>query len=913
MIPRKTLFGAILFLGAIAFRTHATGVTGCADAGLAAASSDSICYEDTINLSLTGYVATVFQWQSYNGSTWANETGPGSNTPSYDVVPAVSKQYRAIVGDVGCPDDTSNIVVVTVGVMAVPTGTGGTRCGAGTVMLQATPPPGLQINWYATASGPGQPLFMGTTFTTPVITATTTYYAASLSGGVTPVLLTENFESGTTLPAGWSATGLWHITGACSTGSPPNPTKWAYYGVDGQCDFDFPAGQANTGDLTSPVIPIPGAAQSAELRFRFVYDGENGTPPTGYDNASLRISQNGGPFTQVLAITGPNTPTNVWTLATVSLGPYIGSNIQLQWNFATVDGVLNNYLGLQIDSIIISVEGACESPRIPVTATVTPSTPISISGDSALCLGQSTVLTVTSANPNYMYTWSPATGLSATTGAMVTANPTMPITYTVLADDGTCGALDTVFVDVGPTSVSGSATVSTDTICFGTNTTLFTIGSVGTIQWQSNSGSGWVNETGPGSDSSQYTVSPPVSTNYWAVVTSGGCDPDTTVMLHVEVITVNDPVTVNDTICGPGPVNLTASGMGALYWYSSPTGGSPIDTGVVYSANISSTTTYYVEAISGGGSISVGPPNNGFGNQNSNTPNNFGLQFDVTQQITLERVYIYSQTAGNLTINLRAVQNGTILNTITVPINAFVAHYPINLGWSIGPGAGYRLEAGPGSPSLYYNSSGATYPYTFANAPVSITGFLNPAPSTGGTYYYFYDWVVNPGCKSSRIPVSGVVLTPPPVPTITVAGNQFTSSSATNNQWYLNGTAISGATGQVYVAGGPGSYTVVVTDPNGCSSESLPVVFTAVEEANASRGVVVYPNPAGDKVQVRYERPVEGALSLLTLEGKVVAGATVEAGDRMTELNLEDLPAGMYVIRIVGQEGSWVTRFARLK
>jgi hypothetical protein len=287
------------------------------------------------------------------------------------------------------------------------------------------------------------------------------------------------------------------------------------------------------------------------------------------------------------------------------------------------------------------------------------------------------------------------------------------------------------------------------------------------------------------------------------------------------------------------------------------------------------------------------------------------LQFDVLQQITLERVYIYTQSAGNLTVTLRAVQNGPVLHTLTVPVNAFVAHYPINLGWTISPGTGYRLEAAPGGPNLYYNTSGATYPYTFPNAPVSITGFLNPGPGTGGTYYYFYDWVVNTGCASVRVPVTGVVLPAPPVPTIMQAGNQLTSSSATNNQWYLNGNPIPGATGQVYFATGPGSYTVVVTDPsNGCTSESLPVLITSVgEQAAAVFGL--FPNPATDRLVLRFEEPSAGELAVYAADGKRVLRQEIRAADRQVEWPLHGWPAGLYNVTFTGTSGSFSARFAK--
>jgi hypothetical protein len=57
---------------------------------------------------------------------------------------------------------------------------GAESCDAGTLTLEATPSAGT-INWFAAASG-GSSLFTGTSFTTPSISVTTTYYAEVANG-----------------------------------------------------------------------------------------------------------------------------------------------------------------------------------------------------------------------------------------------------------------------------------------------------------------------------------------------------------------------------------------------------------------------------------------------------------------------------------------------------------------------------------------------------------------------------------------------------------------------------------------------------------------------------------------------------------------------------------------------------------
>ena len=74
-----------------------------------------------------------------------------------------------------------------------------------------------------------------------------------------------------------------------------------------------------------------------------------------------------------------------------------------------------------------------------------------------MCPGGSIILTATGGGGDgiYTYTWSPATGLSATTGISVTATPAVSTTYTVVIHDacGTPQAQDSVPVVVYPNPV----------------------------------------------------------------------------------------------------------------------------------------------------------------------------------------------------------------------------------------------------------------------------------------------------------------------------------------------------------------------------------------------------------------------------------------------------------------------------
>jgi len=864
----------------------------CSDAGTASATVDSICPNGITTLTLANYIGSI-QWQSFNGSAWVNEVGVGSTTDNYAVTPAATKDYRAVVTATGCAPDTSNIITITVGVSA-PVTQGASRCGYGPVTLNAV---GNGIfKWYDSPTS-STPLSTGQAFTTNVSATTTFYCAAATSTG-----------------------------GASTTPMPPQASTFS----SNARGYFFTA----PSDFTITGLFVPG--NNGTLQNIAVIRFDNNLPPPVYATTTnafttLYVTQN-NPATGVIAVNIPVLAGEViGVLAT--RGPGDVNSYAPSPATTTINGttVTITRMGMQfplattlpqdiwqetggsISRLEITYETGCEGPRTPTVATVVPAPPATITANPpALCSGQSSTLTAISNNPNYNYTWSPSIGLSSTTGSSVTASPVVPTTYTLVSDDGLCGYIDSLFIDVGPASVVGVAAISTDTICLGSNATLFLTGNTGNIQWQSNTGSGWVNETGAGSTTGQYLVSPTTNIQYRAVVTSGGCASVTSGTLDLTVLAVTDPVTVNDTICGSGTVNLVANGVGVLDWYANPTGGNSINVGSTYSPNIGTTTTYYVEA-SAGGTYNVGPANTSIGTQFPVTGTDWGLTFDVTQTVSLDRVYISpGGTSGPITINMRSGIGGTILNTKTVNVIAFSGLQPITLGWTINPGNGYTLELAANSAPLYYNSFGASYPYTFPGSSVTVTGFFNPNPSTTNFYYFFYNWQITEGCKSNRVPVTGVVNANPAVPIINTNGTVLSSTSLTGNQWYLNGNPITGATGISHdmALTGAGLYTVVVTAPNGCSTSSLPYLYSSIGENFAQAGISVYPNPANETMNIDFMTDMGSSeLVIYNKIGSVVARYQLESSK-----NKIDLPfaPGTYSMELRTRNAVYFDRLIKL-
>ncbi len=115
---------------------------------------------------------------------------------------------------------------------------------------------------------------------------------------------------------------------------------------------------------------------------------------------------------------------------------------------------------------------------------------LSIEGDTIICAGESTVLSVAGASA---YTWSPVLGLSAATGAIVTAKPLSTSTYTITGTDNYSGCsntkLVTVTVNPKPVAIFGSTTVCKGTSTQFTDTSTTSPGSINAWAWDFGDGS----------------------------------------------------------------------------------------------------------------------------------------------------------------------------------------------------------------------------------------------------------------------------------------------------------------------------------------------------------------------------------------------------------------------------------------
>jgi hypothetical protein len=166
--------------------------------------------------------------------------------------------------------------------------------------------------------------------------------------GTIPGTVSYDFNTG--LPPGWTANSLWHITSSCNTSGSCDSGTFAYFGQDSSCTFI--EGQTSSGSLTSPLIAVP-PSPNAKLEFCYRYQGEGGQP---YDAAHVKV--NGTTVFDASAA-----PSNSWTNKSISLASFAGQQVKVEFFFNTVDSIINDSLGFQVDGVKISGEVADCTPK----------------------------------------------------------------------------------------------------------------------------------------------------------------------------------------------------------------------------------------------------------------------------------------------------------------------------------------------------------------------------------------------------------------------------------------------------------------------------------------------------------------------------------------------------------------------
>jgi hypothetical protein len=182
---------------------------------------------------------------------------------------------------------------------------------------------------------------------------------------------------------------------------------------------------------------------------------------------------------------------------------------------------------------------------------------------------------------------------------------------------------------------------------------------------------------------------------------------------------------------------------------------------------------------------------------------------------------------------------------------------------------------------------------------VIVNGLCTPVTSTHATLY------VNPIPTINLATSIAPNLLPGQVLDITAT----TAPAGGSYAWFLNGTAIPGASGNVLAGltvSDAGTYRVVYTGPNGCVVTSSDIVITAQQSGN----LYVYPVPNNGQFIVRFYNQANEQVTLRVIDAKgaLVYQRKVQTTLPYTTINVDladgrILTSGVYVVEMRGADG----------
>jgi gliding motility-associated-like protein len=386
--------------------------------------------------------------------------------------------------------------------------------------------------------------------------------------------------------------------------SSPDGTAWTT--IAGATGEDYQPAAITTTTYYRRKVTSGACAATSSVVTITVNPSPNGsitgsTTICSYDAAAVSFTATAGtaPFTISITVNGP-AGTNTITQAVATNGPVTIPVIPVNSAAGSYTVSLTN---------ITDNTGCFRNTGLSVlTITVNPKPVLAVSPGVAICANASTTLTASGATT---YAWSPATGLSSTTGNSVTANPAATTTYQVIGITNGCN--DTAFVTVTVNPVPGSPVVTSPlNYCQGPAPAaqLTATGAAGnTLTWYNNAGLTGGTTTAP---------APVLATagtfTYYVTETNGfNCQGAASIItVNVAPFISNNTIAADQTICsGTSAAAFTAAtpaggnGTYGYQWQQSTDGGAnwndiPGATASLYNAGAITVTTQYRRNISSG-------------------------------------------------------------------------------------------------------------------------------------------------------------------------------------------------------------------------------------------------------------------------------------------------------------------------
>ncbi len=596
------------------------------------------------------------------------------------------------------------------------------------------------------------------------------------------------------------------------------------------------------------------------------------TPDMGYDEVAVATcaAANAGTISPAVIDRCPNDVTVM-----TSVGATTGTGISYQWKSSTISGGpytnVVGAVGATTTSLTVSallpgtyyyiLEVTCAAGPLTglsnqVTVVVHPRPVVTVTPLTALhCIPTTTPVTLT-ANGALTYNWLPATGLSAVTGASVSATPAVSTTYSVVGYDANgCWEVATAAITVS-TAVVAAATATPSSICLGGNAALLGTGTLPPITYCepisdcsfpdiiSNVTFGTINRSSTCDDVSgysNYAIPNPTlvaGTSYPLSVTTGGDLEGAAVWIDFDHDGRFDAteMVLNGFL---GTLPATYTNPAVLIPLTAYNGVTRMRVRCAYNTNpatlanpacvdsLFGETEDYAITISGG----VNPLTYLW------TPATFLNASNVpsvtANAVTATTTYLFAATTPG---------GCTDTATVVVQVASFATAVPsASLPLCVGVGNVLAANATGGSPITYlWSSGGATTPTIVGNNTVGAHSYtVSVTDACGNTGTGSLTYVINSNPLIGVTPSTAAICNGSSPISLTAAGTPTFD--------WAPAAGLSGVTGANVIANPAGStnYTVIGTDGNGC--KDTVVAFVGVGPA-ASISAIATPQGlcAGD-------------------------------------------------------------------
>jgi hypothetical protein len=495
-----------------------------------------------------------------------------------------------------------------------------------------------------------------------------------------------------------------------------------------------------------------------------------------------------------------------------------------------------------------------------------------------------------------------------------------------------------VFITIGPSSWTPPEGVCNATVkCWGAG---------GGGGWASGGG-GAGGGGGGGGFSSNNSISVEPSTHYAIHVGAGGVGGDSAALTHAGSMggssTFNSTVVVANGGSGGGEgalLNLGTLGIGA----STGTGT------ITYEGGNGSAGTYTLTIVGSGtkgaGGGCGGTTGNGgnasgiIGGTGAAYGGGNGANGSSVDSVGANGITYGGGGSGGLTESLVTTKvgapggngaNGAVVISWTVPTDAQnitfsnVQCNQMTVSWTNGNNLGRMLVAKAGSAISGTPNDG--FPYTanpaFGSGNYLLGGYVvyygngnsvTVSNLNGGTTYYFEVFEYN-NC-TSIYPV--YLSNGEPTNSETAAGITV-NYSVTPDNGTCNGSATVTATGgtapYTYLWSGGQTYDTIlnkcantycctVSDNNGCTDSICAIIplFTGINGLSGTSRIHIYPDPTTGKLNISNVN-TDGMVDIYNSLGQLILHST-SAKDNVREFNISAQPNGIYLIRIMKQDGT---------